>query len=340
MKRILYLAYYLKEQNWKQFNKFFSFHKKKYNLSTVLMWSNIIFNSVKYNISPQEYFQFAFFELKGMEKRKWAGTGTMYEYQLKMNPKSERDILDDKRKFFKSYSKFVLHKTASLEDLKNIEQLSIDFINISSNKIVLKVSDGKCATQVEVKSTKEFGTPKDLILFMENNNYDLVEEFIVQHPELSKLSPSAVNTVRIITQLNSKNEVDILGCRQRISVNSSVDNLAAGNIAACIDIKTGVINSPAIYSDICKDEVTVHPLTKVPIVGFTIPFWKEAMDMVKNAALLHPQNRSIGWDVVITENGPGLIEGNHDWCKLLWQLPVKKGLKPVLDNYLATLNHV
>ena len=31
--------------------------------------------------------------------------------------------------------------------------------------------------------------------------------------------------------------------------------------------------------------------------------------------------------------GPELIEGNHDWCKLLWQLPVNKGLKHVLEKY-------
>ena len=53
--------------------------------------------------------------------------------------------------------------------------------------------------------------------------------------------------------------------------------------------------------------------------------------MVREASLLHPENRSIGWDVVITEEGPGLIEGNHDWCKLVWQLPVNRGLKDRLD---------
>ena len=49
--------------------------------------------------------------------------------------------------------------------------------------------------------------------------------------------------------------------------------------------------------------------------------------MVETASLLHPENSSIGWDVVITPQGPSLIEGNHDWCKLVWQLPVRRGLK-------------
>ena len=56
--------------------------------------------------------------------------------------------------------------------------------------------------------------------------------------------------------------------------------------------------------------------------------------MVKKVALLHPQNRSIGWDVAITNDGPELLEGNHNWRKLLWQLPVKKGLKQKLKKYL------
>ena len=89
----------------------------------------------------------------------------------------------------------------------------------------------------------------------------------------------------------------------------------------------------AYITDITKPEESKHPITRIPIVGFEIPFWKETIAMVKEAALLHPQNRSIGWDIVITESGPGFIEDNHDWCKLLWQLPAKKGMKSVLEAY-------
>ena len=56
--------------------------------------------------------------------------------------------------------------------------------------------------------------------------------------------------------------------------------------------------------------------------------------MVTEAALAFPENKSIGWDVAFTSEGVDLIEGNHDWCKLLWQLPVEQGLKRVLEDYL------
>jgi hypothetical protein len=107
--------------------------------------------------------------------------------------------------------------------------------------------------------------------------------------------------------------------------------MAAGNLAAPIDAKTGIISGPGVYSDITKSPETIHPITGVSIVGFQIPYWQEILEMTKKASLKHPQNKSIGWDIVVTEDGPGFIEGNHDWCKLVWQLPVNKGLKSMLN---------
>ena len=149
-----------------------------------------------------------------------------------------------------------------------------------------------------------------------------------------QLSPSGLNTIRIFTQLNRNDEVEFLGARLRLTVDSEVDNLAAGNLAAPIDINTGIVNGKAVYSDITKSDESLHPITKQEIEGFKIPFWDKTIVMVKEAAKMHPQNRSIGWDVAITNNGPELLEGNHNWCKLLWQLPVKKGMKEELVKYL------
>ncbi|WP_333875353.1 sugar-transfer associated ATP-grasp domain-containing protein [Flavobacterium sp.] len=330
IKRVLYLGYYLKQLDRKKFFSFLDYaaeNSKKPKF--ILLWD--AFTSVfRYNVSLLEYFQFRFFEKNKSERQEWAGTGYMYEYQLVMNPKSERVILDDKTKFYKYYKDFFVHKAADLADLELKPELAQKLLQNFSGKLVFKVADGKCGAQVVIKPTSQFDAVS-LPMFMKANRFDLVEEFIQQHPKLQKLSPSAVNTVRIFTQLNSHNEVVLLGCRQRISVNSPVDNMAAGNLAAPIDEVTGKINGPAVYSDITKSDVIKHPVTGVGIIGFEIPFWTETVEMVKKAALVYPQNKSIGWDIVITENGPGFIEGNHDWCKLLWQLPAKKGLKSLLE---------
>ena len=331
LKRTLYLGYYLKQLNMAKFNLFMEYATNRTGKSRAAILTDIFTSVYSYNISILEYFQFRFFELDDTEREQWAGTGYMYEYQLRMNPLETRDILDDKTLFYKHYSDFFVHSVADKEDLKN-KEIAERILNNPSGKIVFKQSDGKCGAEVEIRKVSDF-KPEEIPGFMEENNYDLVEEFIEQHPHLNLLSPSAVNTIRIFTQLNERNEVELLGCRLRISVDSPVDNMAAGNLAAPIDEATGAVNGPAVYSDITKPECAVHPVTDVKIEGFQVPFWDETLEMVKRAAKLHPQNRSIGWDVVITEQGPGLIEGNHDWCKLLWQLPVQKGLKLMLEQY-------
>jgi hypothetical protein len=289
----------------------------------------------KYNISLLEYFQFRFYKKDKAERASWAGTGYMYEYQLVMNPKRERDILDDKRLFSQNYKPFIHHQVSSIQEFENDPALVDDMLQNPSGKIVLKVYDGKCGKQVLIKETSEF-RDKDLIAFMKKQDYDLAEEFIEQHPALQEMSPSAVNTVRIFTQLDSEDEVVILGCRWRISVDKPVDNLAAGNIAAPVDTESGILTGPAVYGDIDKPSEEFHPVTGVKIPGFQIPYWKETIEMIKAASKLHPQNRSIGWDVAITPEGPDLIEGNHDWCKLVYQLPLGTGLKHTLEEHLAS----
>ncbi len=332
IKRILYLGYYIKQMDWKKFSLFLNYTARQTKRNKISILIDVLYCVFVYNISILEYFQFRFFEKNREERQQWAGTGYMYEFQLIMNPKEARNILDDKTLFYKEYQAYFVHTVADIADLKMNKFILEKLLKTKSGKLVFKVADGKCGVAVEIKNASEFDE-NSLISFMENNKFDLVEEFIIQHPKLNALSPTAVNTVRIFSQLNQNNEVEILGCRQRISVNSSVDNMAAGNLAAPINEKTGIVNGPAVYSDITKTQESKHPVTGVAIEGFEVPFWPETIAMVKEAALLHPQNRSIGWDIVITENGPGFIEGNHDWCKLLWQLPVNKGMKSVLEAY-------
>ena len=240
IKRTLYLGYYFKQMKWDVLKKFLTYASKVSNRSKFSLALESIRDVYKYNISILEYFQFGFYNKTDDEKKKWAGTGYMYEYQLVMNPKEERIILDDKRKFFKSYEKYVSHIVADLNDLKNNKKTIQKLLNNPAGKIVFKSSDGKCGAGVKVEETKNFDE-KTILTFMLENEYDLVEEFIIQHPLLNSLSPSGVNTVRIFTQLDENNEVVLLGCRQRISVNSPIDNLAAGNLAANIDEKTGII---------------------------------------------------------------------------------------------------
>lgn len=332
-KRFVYFGYYIKKLDYPKFKSQLKRAKEDTKRSSMSIFKDIITSSFKYNISILEYFYFRFHQHPEHEYRNtYAGTGFMYDQIVILNPKAGRAILEDKLIFLKHYSKFVKHSYVSLNELKANKSAAEKVLSNKSGRIVLKNSFGQCGIGVEVRKCSEF-TPDSLIARLTETGNDFVEEYVVQHDDLMKLSPSALNTVRIITELNDNGKVDILGCRLRISINSAVDNMAAGNIAAPIDPETGIVSGPGVYSDIGKQDEEIHPITKVKIVGFQVPFWKECLNTATEAAKISQTNRSIGWDIAVTNDGPELIEGNHDWCKLVWQLPVKKGLKKELAKY-------
>lgn len=329
--RILYLGYYFKKMNWEKYGLFIDFVNKKTGKSKLLLFCNSVLDSIKYNISPLEYYLFHFWEISKTEKKMWAGTGFMYEYQKIMNPASSRVFLLNKGKFLKHNASFITHKWIEIEN-GEFEKLRGFVDSLKGRKIVLKNISGNCGIGVQVIDTNKVDVD-EIIRLAKIHNLTLAEEFIYQHDDLNRLSPSALNTVRVFTQIVDNNVV-ILGTRLRISVNSNVDNLAAGNMAAAVDEKTGIITRPAIYSDITKSPEYIHPITGVSIVGFQIPHWDLVIKKVKEIALHNKENRSVGWDIAVTNNGVDFIEGNHDWCKLVYQLPIGEGKKYELEKFL------
>lgn len=328
MNRFLYLGYYLKStyNNKGKFYDFLSHASKKANKSKASLLIDALYSSVKYNISLDDYFYFAFYDPK-TERDEWAGTGFMYEYHLKNNPKSTRSLLENKVEFLSSYSKYIKRKWCHIDNASPADVESI--LKASPEKVVVKSSTGQAGQEVKVLNSQEFSS-KELLDFMRKNDFDLLETYVMQHKKLKELSPSGLNTVRVMTQLTKEGEVEILGARLRVSVDTPIDNLAAGNFAVPLDIKTGNVSGNGVFSDISKEDVEAHPITKVVLKDFHVPNWGLVIDTVSEAALLFPQNKSIGWDVAVLDDGVELIEGNHNWCKLLYQLPVKKGLKKTL----------
>jgi len=329
MKRLLYLGYYFRQMNWATLRCFMHHTRQQSGMGSTRQVIAFLEDSLRYNISPLEWYQFGFVGLDAAQKATWAGTGTMYEFQRRVNPPAGRAILNDKREFYRAYREFCRHGLWPLDELRE-EPVLVERILAQHEKLVFKDATGNCGENVRIVPTDELSAP-GLTRWMAEQGYDMVESFIQQHPHMQALSPSGVNTVRIFTLLDARGEYHVLGCRLRISVDSPVDNLAAGNLAAPIDDETGMVCGPGVYSDITRQPETVHPVTGVAIEGFQIPYWSETLTLVKQASLKHPQNRSIGWDIAITADGPGLIEGNHDWCKLVWQLPVQRGLRSLLS---------
>ncbi|MBX3255034.1 MAG: hypothetical protein KF862_12905 [Chitinophagaceae bacterium] len=335
LKRLIYIPYYIIRTPSAILKKNIAFVKKNRHVSATRIFCDMLVSSVKYNISFVDYFNLRFFELNKAARNEFVGSGAMYEFQLKMNPKKYRKVLSDKIEFLKKFDDLAGREWATIDMIKQDTGKTGHILSNPTGRIVLKNATGQAGKEVDILPAKDFDQ-QSLIKKMESTGYDLLESYVLQHDRLMELSPSGLNTVRLITQYYQENII-ILAARLRISVNSKTDNLSTGNMAAHVDMQTGKVAAPAIYRDITKEAVTEHPVTGVKIVGFQLPFWNECLDLVKKAALRTPENRSIGWDVAITNNGPVLIEGNHNWNYFIWQMPEQKGYKSVLTHYASSI---
>ncbi|WP_332671501.1 sugar-transfer associated ATP-grasp domain-containing protein [Aromatoleum sp.] len=166
---------------------------------------------------------------------------------------------------------------------------------------------------------------EELVGMMSGSGYAswLFQELVVGHPELCALSAtSGLQTVRVVTVIDERNDVRILAARLRlISGNHAHDNFdygKTGNVIALLDPENGVIRS-AVGGASGRHEmrsVTQHPATGRELIGYRLPKWLQVRQLAVDAANAFHPLRTIGWDVAITPDALRLIEGNVTWDTL------------------------
>ena len=150
IKRSQYLLYYFKKMDWPKYKKFFRYARKQTGRGFLGLFSDNIRCMYRYNIGVIDYFLFRFYEKDPAERAKWVGTGYKYEYDLVMNPKSTRQILENKIQFYEAYAPFVLHAVCTIEDIKNQTEKARRVLQNPTGKIVVKDSLGQCGWDVEI----------------------------------------------------------------------------------------------------------------------------------------------------------------------------------------------
>lgn len=141
----------------------------------------------------------------------------------------------------------------------------------------------------------------------------LVSEYVQQHPTIAALYPATTNTIRIVT-MRDDDGVFIAATILRIGCERSrpTDNWSRGGMTTTIDLTSGRLGRAASYS---ADESHLawhvcHPESGARIEGTMIPHWQEVTDAILDVARSLPFLPYIGWDVVVTEDGFRILEGN------------------------------
>lgn len=177
---------------------------------------------------------------------------------------------------------------------------------------------------------------KDWIMSKDNI---VVQEAIKQHPELDRLHPQSINTIRIITFVFG--EVHVLSSVLRMGVGGAlVDNASSGGIV-CGILPSGRLKPEAF--DVNANRYESHP-SGVRLEEISIPNFNCCLELCKRLALRLVQfSKLISWDIAINREGtPILVETNMSWGELdfhqMCNGPIFGELTPDVLNYLFENN--
>jgi hypothetical protein len=294
---------------------------------------------VTYREIPVHYFSRYLFKKQATNYKNFVPNKLAGKISLLVNNHTVKDVLDNKLFFNFFYGKldiglpklimynnknmFVLEKKSiEINDYKDFAALlediftknaSIDSLMIkktsasSSGKKIFKLVRGQIKADPEILKGIYSEVIKSGFLFQER---------VKQHPDLDRMNPSCLNTIRIDTFINNDGKIDIASAYLRMSINNShIDNISSGGCQVGIVLESGRLKKYgyALIKTLGVKILTYHPITKTIFEDFTIPYFQEIKDLVRKTAPLMPGLRLIGWDVGVSESGPVLIEGNSDY---------------------------
>ena len=250
-------------------------------------------------------------------------------------------ILSDKGNMYRFYKPFLARDFVDLRE-DSFEQLEA---LLDKHPVVFVKPPNACGG----KGIERFQTAdiKDRRLFRDErltHGQFLVEEAIKQHPEMSKLSPNAINTVRVGTAKHPNGEVTVVYRTLRVACSDAfVDNGSLGGAWALLQ-PDGTIPTPLYANYPLMKRFSEHPLTHFPFVGFKVPLIREVDELTIAAAKASPEPKYIGWDVAVGVNGPLIVEANANPSAELFQeyqqLPEGRGLRKELEEALDMKFHI
>lgn len=284
---------------------------------------------IRYGWWFDEYFMFNFNRLSRKGRMEFVPNVQKDYFCDKVNSPEVHDLFTDKWLAYQRFAPYYRREVCHFGANGVLDDAAKEFVRRHTNFIVKPLDDsfgGGCkivsgATVDEVESL--------LKKYVEGG---VMEELIHQNEQMASLHPQSVNTVRIST-LKMDGQVHIVHPFFRVGRGDDVvDNAANGGIFGVIDIASGIVTTAC---DELGNRYVVHPDTGMPIVGFTIPHWKEALDLAVELAGVVTESVFTGWDLAYTDSGWVMVEGNSRGQFICFQMATQEGFRKELEEILG-----
>lgn len=268
--------------------------------------ADMLWCSVRYEMAFRDYLVWDIRLLTASERKTWMTHPKAFRLNSTLNGPDSRAIVGDKIRFLNDFADLIGREWIDAATASDDELAA--FL-ARHDRVIAKPAGGEGGAGISIVATADVDDPAVFRQSLINNDQTLVEEVLQQHPDLDRLYPDSVNTVRMITYRDPHGTLHVIASVLRIGNGSVIDNFASGGMFTMLD-DDGVALYPGV--DKQSNVYPEHPITGTTITGFRVPHFAKILEMVEEASKRLPTIPYVGWDIAITANGPALIEANHN----------------------------
>ncbi|WOF24510.1 sugar-transfer associated ATP-grasp domain-containing protein [Microbacterium betulae] len=268
-----------------------------------LVVADMLWSAARRDVAFQDYVDYDFATLSRAERATFMTHPVSMQLAARYADPGHRVTFEDKIAFNRRFDRFLRREWLVVE-AGNVGAVR-DFVE-RHGTIVAKVPVSHMGLGVHRYHAADVDDWESFHRGLLERGELLLEELIVQHPDIAAVCPGTVNTTRI-TAFNDGSEVHILAIAQKFGRGAVSDQMSFGGFYTMLDDAGHAIG--AGYDSHGHVHET-HPDTGFPIADFRLPFMPEVRAFVQQAARIVPQVQYVGWDVVVAPDGPVLVEGN------------------------------
>lgn len=282
-----------------------------------------------YQTTFEHYAQWDYRILTGRERRTFMTEPKSATLSRAFNSQAKRVIFDDKVRFAEEFAADIGREWI---DLSDADAEAFAAFLIRHGTVIAKDPRGVGGSGIQLHRAADVDDPAALHAELRASKHTLIEQLLVQHPEMARLYPGSVNTLRIVTYRDPDDVVHVLARVLKIGNGGFIDNYSGGGMYTMAD-EEGVALHAAYDGE--GRVFHRHPVTGVMIEGFRVPLFPEVIALAERLARQVPEMPYIGWDIAITPERPVVIEGNHN-SGVFQSRPavsgVRTGLMPVYEK--------
>lgn len=327
MKKLKYICRVVFGSSFKRLHEVISRTAEKSGKNRVFIFFDMLVCTLRYGAGYHDYLIFGFYNMNSRQRNTYMTRIRNKKLITLMNDPVYAPLFDQKNLFNERFKAYLGREFVDVAKV-NEEQFA-EFLN-GKDIVFAKPNIGESGKGIERLKKADFTSPAEMLEYIKSKKLGVVEQLLTQHEDLNRLYPLAINALRIVTIVTD----GVAHCAYAVSKSGNegkfVDNMENSGLCCPIDQDTGRICGVAHTSALINYDK--HPYTGVELIGFKVPYVKEAIELVKKAALEVPQVKFVGWDVCITPDGPVIIEGNdypgYDFWQLPEHTPDKIGLYP------------